>query len=82
MLRRMLPPDVLAELMDENFPNNKHYSTKTYNIGCRGPLCTKAKRDKQRAVKNPTNPYKKGAEEERLEAIIEWLQQGSEKLIA
>lgn len=73
MLGKALPKDVLDELTDEKFLHLKHNSRKTYYKGCRGPLCRKAERDKQRRYYKPTNPYNKRDEE--LEAIIEWLAQ-------
>ena len=43
-----LPKDILAELTDEKYRSRKHYSRATYAIGCHGPLCQKAERDRGR----------------------------------
>lgn len=43
-----LPAAIRAELTDEDFITRKHYSRSTYALGCRGPLCQKAERDRGR----------------------------------
>lgn len=42
------PEDVLAELKDPEFITRKHYSRATYALGCHGPLCGKAEKDRGR----------------------------------
>ena len=42
------PEDVRAELEDPSFITRKHYSRATYALGCRGPLCRKAEKDRGR----------------------------------
>jgi hypothetical protein len=50
-----MPEDVVIELLDVRFVNRTHASRATYAIGCHGPLCRKAERDRgrprQRAAK-------------------------------
>jgi len=36
---------VCEELLDEKFKTRTHLNRKTYEVGCHGPLCTKANRD-------------------------------------
>jgi hypothetical protein len=36
---------VCRELVDPDYKNRSHHNPKTYNVGCRGPLCRKAIRD-------------------------------------
>lgn len=43
-----LPEDIRAELEDPEFITRKHYSRATYALGCHGPLCRKAERDRGR----------------------------------
>lgn len=43
-----IPEDVQDELTDPKFGTRKHYSRVTYSLGCRGPLCKKAERDRAR----------------------------------
>lgn len=43
-----LPEDIRAELTEERFITRQHYSRSTYALGCRGPLCQKAERDRGR----------------------------------
>lgn len=45
-----LPQDVKDELLDEDprFKGRQHYSRSTYALGCHGPLCRKAERDRTR----------------------------------
>lgn len=40
--------DVCEELTDPPYRNRSHHNPKTYNVGCRGPLCRKAIRDYMR----------------------------------
>ena len=44
-LRDQIRSEVELELSGE-FGNRTHYSKATYAAGCRGPMCTKAERDK------------------------------------
>jgi len=37
--------DVCREILDEDFKTRSHLHRKTYEVGCHGPLCTKANRD-------------------------------------
>lgn len=39
---------VQEELLDPRFNDKDHHDIRTYNRGCRGPLCKKASRDYQR----------------------------------
>lgn len=50
---------VAAELVDPEFPDRKHYSRSLYFDGCRGPLCTKAERDRAAARYRRRNPDRK-----------------------
>ena len=42
------PEDVLEELNDPRFATRMHYSRSTYAMGCHGPLCRRAERDRER----------------------------------
>ena len=78
-----LPPDVREELEDERYSGRSHYSRATYALGCHGPLCTKAERDRGRK-RNESRARAKGREytpflairvddrDELLEKIIRW----------
>lgn len=37
--------EVMEELTEYKYRNRTHHNPKTYNVGCRGPLCRKALRD-------------------------------------
>lgn len=37
--------EVCTEILDQDFKTRSHLNRKTYEVGCRGPLCTKANRD-------------------------------------
>lgn len=37
--------EVCTEILDQKFKTRSHLNRKTYEVGCRGPLCTKANRD-------------------------------------
>lgn len=50
---------VANELVDPNYPDRKHYSRSLYFEGCRGPLCTKAERDRAAARYQRRNPDRK-----------------------
>lgn len=43
-----LPADVLDEIQDEEYINRTHGRRSTYAVGCHGPLCRKAERDRGR----------------------------------
>jgi hypothetical protein len=47
----ILPPEVQAEIDQESFASYTHGLASTYHVGCRGPLCRKANRDKARAFR-------------------------------
>jgi hypothetical protein len=77
-----LPADVRTELADTKFIGRKHYSRGTYALGCHGPLCKKAERDRGR-VRNEVNALNSGRaytpnmlirleEDELLDQIVEW----------
>lgn len=44
-----LPEDIREELEHPDYITRKHYSRATYALGCHGPLCRKAERDRGRA---------------------------------
>lgn len=77
-----LPDDVRKELGDPEFGTRKHHSRATYALGCNGPLCKKAERDRgrtrnqRRALDNGKsyNPNLKIRleEDQELEKIVEW----------
>lgn len=74
-----LPEDIRAELEDEEYITRKHYSRSTYALGCHGPLCQKAERDRgrrrneQRAGEGYTPALEYRVEDPpNIEAIIEW----------
>lgn len=75
-----LPADVRQELSE--YPGRKHHSRGTYAIGCHGPLCRKAERDRGRkrtetkALSNG-KPYSPNLdirleEDILLDEIVEW----------
>ena len=43
-----LPDDVREELSHPDYASRSHYSRSTYALGCHGPLCRKAERDRGR----------------------------------
>lgn len=43
-----LPKEVIDELSDPKLGGRRHYSRRTYNSGCRGPLCRAVERDRAR----------------------------------
>lgn len=45
------------ELLDPAWSHRKHGSRKTYVVGCRGPLCTKAQRDYGRQYQRDTRGH-------------------------
>ena len=47
-LERPENADIFLELNDEKFISRQHYSRATYALGCHGPLCRKAERDRGR----------------------------------
>lgn len=40
--------DIFLELNDSEYITRQHHSRATYALGCRGPLCQKAERDRGR----------------------------------
>jgi hypothetical protein len=44
-----LQTQVEIELSDPRYKNRTHYHRKTYDAGCRGPLCTTAHSERQHA---------------------------------
>lgn len=44
--------DLIQELMDERYAGRVHGNRRTYDSGCKGPLCTKAVRDHARRRQN------------------------------
>lgn len=44
-----LQVEVELELADPRFSRRTHYHRKTYDAGCRGPLCTTAHSERQHA---------------------------------
>lgn len=75
-----LPKEVRDELEDERFTTRSHYSRATYALGCHGPLCRKAERDRGRK-RNERRAEDDGREyapnpgqriEDELDEIIRW----------
>lgn len=74
-----LPADIFAELKDAVYGTRQHYSRATYALGCRGPLCRKAERDRGRRRNEQRggedyNPAMnlRIPEPENINEIIEW----------
>lgn len=76
-----LPDDVRAELEDEDYATRKHYSRATYALGCHGPLCRKAERDRGRdrnakRANSEGREYKPNSDvrldDPELDEIVEW----------
>lgn len=44
--------DLIHELMDDTYAGRVHGNRRTYDAGCKGPLCTKAVRDHARRRQN------------------------------
>jgi hypothetical protein len=75
--------DILSEVLDLTYINRSHATRSTYAKGCRGPLCTKAERDRGRE-RHATRQAKKGkkvttfpptkeqARDEFLNKVIAW----------
>lgn len=40
--------DIFFELNDSDYLTRQHYSRATYALGCRGPMCRKAEKDRGR----------------------------------
>lgn len=84
--------DICEELDNPNYLTRKHGSRATAALGCNGPLCRKAERDRQRE-RNERRAELAGREynprdrlwdrDELLEAVIDWhvqrLQEGRDK---
>jgi hypothetical protein len=75
-----LPADVRQELSE--YPGRKHHSRGTYALGCHGPLCRKAERDRGRK-RSELNAISNGKayvpnleirleEDDLLDQIVEW----------
>lgn len=80
-MRDNLPSDVLDELEDEEYVTRKHYSRATYALGCHGPLCRKAERDRgrgrtERKAQDAGREYKPNPDirldDPALDEIVEW----------
>jgi hypothetical protein len=70
-----LPPDVYEEITNPEFIHLKHGSRKTYNKGCRGPLCKKKRREGGRIETKRTGTYVSAEKEAELQRIIDWLEE-------
>lgn len=77
-----LPDDIREELTNPEFISRKHCSRATYALGCHGPLCRKAERDRSR-IRNEAKAEAKGRDyepnhevrlpdPENILEIIEW----------
>jgi hypothetical protein len=73
--------DVVTELSDPKFASRRHNSRATYALGCHGPLCGKAERDRGRSrnAKKATEAgrsyregYRKYDRDALLDYIAEW----------
>lgn len=40
--------ELIVELLDEEYANRTHGSSRTYDAGCRGPMCKKSVRERSR----------------------------------
>lgn len=79
---RNLPDDVKAELEDPEYATRKHYSRATYALGCHGPLCRKAERDRgrgrnERRARDAGREYRpilglRVRDDETMEQIVAW----------
>ncbi len=76
------PADVIEELEDPEFSTRKHYSRATYALGCHGPLCGKAEKDRGRERNQeraeaegreykPKEKLRDTSRDEELDSIIE-----------
>lgn len=52
---------IITELLDEEFAGRTHGNRKTYDSGCKGPICRKAARDhgRRRNQSEPTDEFKR-----------------------
>lgn len=77
-----LPDDVREELENPEFASRKHYSRSTYALGCHGPFCRKAEKDRGRERNEdnakakgrayvPNHKIRKNERDELLEKLIE-----------
>ncbi len=73
--------DVLEELNDPRYANRQHGSRATSALGCNGPLCKKAERDRSRRRNHARaarqgRMYKEGPRmydrDDLMDAIIRW----------
>lgn len=77
-----LPDDIREELEDPEYSSRQHYSRATYALGCHGPLCRKAERDRGRNRNEQRahargNKYKPNhdfrlSDPDNIDEIIEW----------
>lgn len=77
-----LPDEIRDELRDPEFGLRQHYSRATYALGCRGPLCRKAERDRGRnrnemkaadaGREYSPNHEHRTQDPDEIEEIIEW----------
>lgn len=81
MPAEVIPQEVLDELDDPEYATRSHYSRSTYALGCHGPLCTRAERDRGRrrnavAAANAGRDYKPNhkirAEEDDIDRAVSW----------
>lgn len=49
---------LIVELLDEEYMNRSHHNRRTYDAGCKGPLCRKATREASRR-RNKTAVHEK-----------------------
>lgn len=76
-----IPDEVLAELEDPEYSTRSHYSRATYALGCNGPLCKRAERDRGRK-RNEATAKAKGREykpnhkirdaEDEIDLAVQW----------
>lgn len=75
--------DIFLELTDSEYITRQHHSRATYALGCRGPLCQKAERDRGRRRQEakatnagrtyiPVPQHRKLDREDLLNAVFEW----------
>lgn len=74
-----LPDDIREELENPEYITRKHHSRATYALGCHGPLCQKAERDRGRersesktGDKYKPAPHHRKPDPHNVEDIIEW----------
>lgn len=75
-----IPKDIQDELADPKYSTRKHYSRATYALGCHGPLCRKAEKDRGRqrnenrtkALGKEYVPGKNRRDDSKMEEIVSW----------